>query len=60
MLRFAGTCRYVWNRMLALQKQRLDSGETILRYSKAASLLPQWKKEHAWLKTQAHSQNQGG
>lgn len=56
MLRFAGTCRYVWNRMLGLQKQRLDSGEPILRYSKATSLLPQWKKERPWLKTQAHSQ----
>lgn len=56
LLRFAGTCRYVWNRMLALQKHRLDSGEPVLRYNQAALLLPQWKQELPWLKTEAHSQ----
>jgi putative transposase len=56
MLRFAGSCRFVWNQMLGLQKQRLDAGEPVLRYNKATSLLPQWKKERPWLKTQAHSQ----
>lgn len=56
MLQFAGSCRFVWNRMLALQKQRLGGGEPILRYSKAALLLPEWKIELPWLKTDAHSQ----
>jgi putative transposase len=56
MLRFAGSCRFVWNRMLDLQKQRLDSGEPVLRYNQAALLLPDWKKERPWLKDDAHSQ----
>ena len=56
MSRFAGSCRFVWNRMLDLQKKNLDAGEPILRYNKAALLLPGWKKELSWLKTDAHSQ----
>ena len=56
LLRFSGTCRFVWNRMLALQKQRLDVGDPVLRYSKAALLLPEWKRVFPWLKTDTHSQ----
>ncbi|MEJ2476438.1 MAG: RNA-guided endonuclease TnpB family protein [Desulfuromonadales bacterium] len=56
MLRLAGSCRFVWNRMLALQKQLLDAGEPVLRYNQAALLLPGWKHELPWLKTDAHSQ----
>ncbi len=56
LLCFAGSCRFVWNRMLALQKQRLDAGDPVLRYSKAALLLPEWKRELPWLKTDTHSQ----
>ena len=52
----AGSCRFVWNRMLALQKQRLDDGESILRYSKSTLRLPEWKRELPWLKTDTHSQ----
>jgi len=56
LLRFAGSCRFVWNRMLALQKQRLDAGDPVLRYNKAALLLPEWKRNFPWLKTETHSQ----
>jgi putative transposase len=56
MSRMAGSCRFVWNRTLDLQKQRLDAGDPVLRYNKAALLLPEWKKELPWLKTDAHSQ----
>lgn len=56
MLRFAGACRFVWNRMLALQKQRLDSREPILRYNKSCLLLPEWKRELPWLATEAVAQ----
>ena len=38
MSRLAGSCRFVWNRMFALQKQRLDAGEPVLRYNQAALL----------------------
>lgn len=56
MVRQAGCCRFVWNRTLDLQQQRLDAGERVLRYNQAALLLPEWKQELPWLKTDAHSQ----
>lgn len=42
--------------MLGVQKERLDAGELVLRYNKSALLLPEWKKDLLWLKTDAHSQ----
>lgn len=41
--RFAGCCRLVWNKALALQKSRLDGKQGILTYAKMASELLQWK-----------------
>ena len=57
--RFAGACRFVWNRALSIQKQRLGRGENILRYDKVAPLLLAWKqeKETAWLESDAYSQS---
>jgi len=55
MRQFAGSCRFVWNKALAMQKGRLDSKESCLSYNKIALLLPQWKIEHPFLK-EAHSQ----
>ena len=52
---FAGSCRFVWNKTLAMQKERLDSKESCLSYNKIALLLPQWKVEHPFLK-EPHSQ----
>ncbi len=49
MKQFAGCCRFVWNRALALQKERLDAGERILGYNKLALLLPSWKTDHPFL-----------
>jgi putative transposase len=49
MKQFAGCCRFVWNKALALQKERLDAGERILGYNKLALLLPAWKTEHPFL-----------
>jgi putative transposase len=49
MRQFAGSCRFVWNKALALQKERLDAGERILSYNKLALLLPAWKQEHPFL-----------
>ncbi|MCA1795854.1 MAG: transposase [Desulfobacteraceae bacterium] len=53
----AGCCRFVWNKALALQKERLDSGEKVLRYVEMAKLLTGWKKEEeiTWL-AEAQSQ----
>ena len=57
LARFAGSCRFVWNKALALQKERLEGGETCLRYAKLNAALQDWKKETetAWLK-ETHSQ----
>ena len=41
----AGCCRFVWNKALALQKERLDAGEKVLRYVEVAKLLTGWKRE---------------
>ena len=52
---FAGSCRFVWNKALALQKDRLDQGKRCLSYNKLAVLLPEWKVEFPFLK-EVHSQ----
>lgn len=51
MRRFAGACRFVFNKVLASQKERHILGEKKLSYVDAANLLPAWKKEQptAWL-----------
>lgn len=45
--RFAGSCRLVWNKTLALQKERLDRQEKIFSFSDSCKLLTDWKKELA-------------
>lgn len=51
LVRFAGSVRFVWNRALASQKDRLDSKENILSYNELAGLLVKWKEEEdtKWL-----------
>ena len=49
MKQFAGCSRFVWNKALALQKERLDAGERTLGYNKMALLLPAWKTDHPFL-----------
>jgi len=48
---FAGSCRYVYNRALALQKERYERGEKKLGYSELCKLLTQWRNspDTAWL-----------
>ncbi len=52
MRRFAGSCRFVYNRALALQKENYDSGHKFISYVSMASHLPLWKREAGtvWLK----------
>jgi len=49
---FAGSCRFVYNKGLALQKARFDAGETKLTYAGLCKLLTQWRgeTETGWLK----------
>lgn len=45
MRRFAGACRYVYNKTLALQKARYEQGEKKLGYAALCKLLTEWKAE---------------
>jgi putative transposase len=49
---FAGSCRFVCNTGLALQKTRFEAGETKLSYAGLCKLLTQWRSnaETSWLK----------
>jgi putative transposase len=51
MRRFAGSCRYVYNKALALQKERYEQGEKKLGYAGLCKLLTQWRNgtETQWL-----------
>ena len=45
MAQFAGCCRFVWNKALALQKERLEAGEYCLSYPETAAELLKWKTD---------------
>ena len=49
---FAGSCRFVYNKGLALQKARFEAGEKRLNYAGLCKLLTQWRSEAEtlWLK----------
>lgn len=52
MRRFAGSCRFVFNKALALQQSRHEQGEKKLTYAGLCNALTDWKKQPAtrWLK----------
>jgi putative transposase len=52
MRSFAGSCRFVFNKALALQKERHERGEKKLGYAGLCKLLTDWRKETDthWLK----------
>lgn len=53
---FAGCCRFVWNKALAVQDGLFqDENEKLLSKTKLLNLLPEWKQEHNFLKG-THSQ----
>ena len=45
MRRFAGCCRFVWNKALALEKDTYDKTKKRLGYYVLARKLTKWKKE---------------
>ena len=49
---FAGSCRFVYNKGLDLQRARFEAGETKLTYAGLCKLLTQWRSETetGWLK----------
>jgi putative transposase len=52
MRRFAGSCRFVYNKALALQKTNHEAGKKFIGYVAMAANLPVWKRESGfeWLK----------
>ncbi|EDV0528237.1 IS200/IS605 family element transposase accessory protein TnpB [Salmonella enterica] len=52
MRRFAGACRFVFNRALALQNENHEAGNKYIPYTKMASWLIKWKShpDTQWLK----------
>ncbi|QIB31532.1 helix-turn-helix domain-containing protein [Providencia sp. 2.29] len=52
MRRFAGACRFVFNRALALQNENHEAGNKYIPYTKMASWLIEWKShsDPQWLK----------
>lgn len=52
MRRFAGSCRFVYNKALALQNANYEAGGKFLNHYAMNKWLPAWKKEPetAWLK----------
>ncbi|HHS9665283.1 TPA: RNA-guided endonuclease InsQ/TnpB family protein [Klebsiella quasipneumoniae subsp. quasipneumoniae] len=52
MRRFAGACRFVFNRALALQNENHEAGNKYIPYTKMASCLIGWKShpDTQWLK----------
>ncbi len=52
MSRYAGSCRFVYNKALALQQANHESGGKYINYVAMAAWLPAWKREVGleWLK----------
>jgi putative transposase len=46
---FAGSCRFVYNKALALNVERCEKKEKRLGYAGLCALLPNWKMEHEFL-----------
>lgn len=56
-VRFAGACRFVWNKILAINEHRYYAGVPRLSYADACALVAWWRQseEYGWLQ-QVHSQ----
>lgn len=49
MRRFAGCCRFVWNKALALEKETYEADKKRLGYYALAGKLRDWKKRGGYL-----------
>lgn len=47
--RFAGSCRFLWNKALALQIERWEKKKRLLSYAEMATKLLRWKKQYPFL-----------
>lgn len=49
LARHAGTCRWLWNHLLAMQKARHAADGTFVFFHDMSKMLPGLKKDHPWL-----------
>ncbi|MCZ7861721.1 transposase [Agrobacterium salinitolerans] len=49
LARHAGTCRWLWNHLLAMQKARHAADGTFVFFHDMSKMLPGFKKDHPWL-----------
>ncbi len=57
MRKFAGCCRYVWNKALALEKDAYENTGKYISYASLCSIISQWRKEESTVfLSEAHSQ----
>lgn len=57
MRRFAGCCRFVWNKALALEKENYEAQGSRIGYNRLAGMLRDWKQEEETsFLTEVHSQ----
>ena len=57
MFRMVGSCRFVWNKMLALNLARLKRGQRTLHWVAMANMLPTMKRIWPWLASDPYSHN---
>jgi putative transposase len=57
MLQMIGACRFVWNKMLALNLARLRRKQRVLHWVAMANLLPTMKRFWPWLSVDSYSQS---
>jgi len=57
LLKMVGSCRFVWNKLLAIQNARLKRGQRVMHWVEMANLLPLMKRMWPWLSTDPYSQN---
>lgn len=50
LIQSAGSCRFVWNKMLSHQKDQLDQGAKLLNYSQLCKELTSLKQHFTFLK----------
>ena len=49
MRQFSGSCRFVFNKALALHQAECENHRAAFSYARLANLLPDWKREQPWL-----------
>jgi len=57
LLKMVGSCRFIWNKLLAIQNARLKRGQRVMNWVEMANLLPLMKRMWPWLATDPYSQN---